>query len=246
MIDLAFLAATFERLLAGVPLMLGLTGLSVLLGLGIAVVLAAMRQSGVTILDRFTRLYVFAIRGTPLLVQIFMFYYGLSQFVEIRQSVMWPFLREPFWCAVLALTLNTSAYGAEIVRGAIGAVGYGEIEAARAFGMSKITCWLRVILPLAARHALPAYGNELILMTRATALASVITLMEVTGTAHRIISETYRVVEVFLCAGVIYLAINALIALVIHLLERRMLPEHAPSGEAAPSPAIVIEKEFVT
>ena len=122
-------------------------------------------------------------------MQIFLIYYGLGQFPEIRQSFLWPFLREPYWCALLALTLNTAAYSSEIIRGGILSVPFGQIEAARACGMSRWLIFRRITVPQGLRVALPAYGNEIILMTRSTALASVITLMEVTGIASKIISR---------------------------------------------------------
>jgi len=178
-------------------------------------------------------------RGTPLLVQIFLIYYGLGQFPAIRDSIAWPFLRQPYWCALLALTLNTAAYSSEIIRGGILSVPFGQIEAARACGMSRWLIFRRITVPQGLRVALPAYGNEIILMTRSTALASVITLMEVTGIASKIIAETFRTVEVFVCAGAIYLVINFAISRLIALLERRLAPQvrakAAPVG--LPEPA---------
>lgn len=234
--DLVFLADTFVTLLGGVPLLLQLTAISVSVGAVLAVLLALMRLSGSPLLDYPARGYVFVFRGTPLLVQIFLIYYGLGQFPEIRQSVAWPFLRQPYWCAMLALTLNTTAYATEIIRGGILSVPFGQIEAARACGMSRLLIFRRIILPQGLRTALPAYGNEIILMTRATALASVITLMEVTGIASKLVSETFRAIEVFACAGAIYLIINFLISRAIALAERRLSPQLA-APPAAPEPA---------
>ncbi len=234
--DLAFLGETFVTLLGGVPLLLQLTFFSVSIGAVFAVALALMRLSGNPLLDYPARGYVFVFRGTPLLVQIFLIYYGLGQFPEIRQSIAWPFLRQPYWCAILALTLNTAAYATEIIRGGILSVPFGQIEAARACGMSRTMIFRRIILPQGLRTALPAYGNEIILMTRATALASVITLMEVTGIASKLVSETFRAIEVFACAGAIYLFINFLISRAIAWAERRLSPQAAPQS-AAPEPA---------
>lgn len=226
--DLPFLAETFLRLLKGVPLTLQLVSISVFLGFWIAVVLALMRMSKALLLDRAARLYVFYFRGTPLLVQIFLIYYGLSQFAAIRESVLWPFLREPYWCAILALTLNTAAYGSEILRGGLQAVPWGQIEAGRAHGMSGLLLFRRIVGPIMLRQALPAYGNEIILMVKGTSLTSIITLMEVTGIANKIISETYRSLEVFVCAGAIYLAINFLIARGVRALEFALSPHLRP------------------
>lgn len=222
--DWAFLSETFLALLAAVPLTLELGALSVLLGTALALGLALMRLSGIRVLDGFAQFYIFVFRGTPLLVQIFLIYYGLGQFAAIRHSVLWPFLREPYWCAILALTLNTAAYVAEVVRGGVLAVPAGQIEAARACGMSPFLLFRRIVMPLAIRQALPAYGNELIAVVKATSLASIITLMEVTGVAARIIADTYRTVEVFVVAGAFYLAINFVLTRLVMFAEYRLTP----------------------
>jgi octopine/nopaline transport system permease protein len=224
-VDFTFLGNTMVQLLSGLPLLLQLAFYSIAAGAVLAVLLALMRLSGNPVLDYSARGYVFVFRGTPLLVQIFLIYYGLGQFPEIRQSFVWPFLRQPYWCALLALTLNTAAYSSEIIRGGILSVPFGQIEAARACGMSRWLIFRRIIVPQGLRVALPAYGNEIILMTRSTALASVITLMEVTGIASKIIAETFRAVEVFICAGAIYLVLNFAISRGIALLERRLSPQ---------------------
>lgn len=237
--DFDFLRETVRLLLSGVPLSLNLAFFSILAGAVLAVLLALMRLSGNPGLDLPARAYVFVFRGTPLLVQIFLIYYGLGQFPEIRQSFLWPFLREPYWCALLALTLNTAAYSSEIIRGGILSVPFGQIEAARACGMSRWLIFRRITVPQGLRVALPAYGNEIILMTRSTALASVITLMEVTGIASKIIAETFRAVEVFICAGAIYLILNFAISRGISLLERRLSPQLRAQGarDRVPEPA---------
>jgi octopine/nopaline transport system permease protein len=125
----------------------------------------------------------------------------------------------------VALTLNTAAYTAEIVRGGLQSVPAGAIEAARAFGMSGVTLYWRIIAPLGVRQALPAYGSEVILMIKATSLASTITLMEITGVAHKLISESFRAIEVFLCAGSIYLMINFTMTATFLLIERWVAPD---------------------
>ena len=231
--DFAFLLEAFLRLLPGVPLTLQLAFTSVVFGMILALPLALARLSRHRPLAWLARAYVFVFRSTPLLVQIFLIYYGLGQFPELRHSALWPILREPYWCAVIALTLNTSAYGSEIIRGGMQSVPIGQIEAARACGMSGLLLLRRIILPLAVRQALPGYGNEIILMVKATALASVITLMEVTGLAAKLISETYRAVEVFIVAGAIYLAINYTITWMIQIMEHRLTPQFRPAPPAA-------------
>jgi len=238
-VDSDFLVETMKLLLAGAPLTLKLAFYSIAAGAVFAVLLALMRLSGSRVLDYAARSYVFVFRGTPLLVQIFLIYYGLGQFPDVRESVLWPFFREPYWCALLALTLNTAAYSSEIIRGGILSVPFGQIEAARACGMSRALIFRRITMPQGLIVALPAYGNEIILMTRSTALASVITLMEVTGIASKIIAETFRPVEVFVCAGAIYLLLNFAISRAVALLERRLSPQihGAKHGTDAPEPA---------
>lgn len=223
--DPRFIYDSFVQLLAGVPLTLELTTLAFAFGLLLAVSIALMQVSGLRILLIPARAYVFAIRGTPLLVQIFLIYYGLGQFRPTLQSLgLWQFFREAYWCGILALSLNSAAYGSEVLRGALQSVSKREIEAGRACGMSGLLLYRRIILPLALRQALPAYGNELILMVKATSLVSIITMMEVTGIAARLISETYRPVEVFIAAGTIYLIINFLLTRAVSMLDWWLTP----------------------
>lgn len=224
--DGSFLSETFLLLLGGLPLTLNLAITSTLLGLLGALLLALMRTSGVTLLDIWARAYVFVFRGTPLLIQIFLIYYGLGQFrPELQELGLWKLFREPYWCAIIALALNTAAYGSEIIRGGIGAVPHGALEAAHACGMGPVLRLRRVVFPLALRVALPAYGNELILMVKATSLASVITLMDVTGLAQKVISQTYRSVEVFACAALIYLSLNFVLTRLVQFLEWKLSPD---------------------
>lgn len=222
MFDLAFLTETFWRLLPGMPLTLKLAAAALSIGALLALGLALMRLSGNWLLSSFAGSYIFVFRGTPILVQIYLVYYGLGQFPWLRSTLMWPYLREAFYCAVIALALNTAAYGAEIIRGGLMSVPGGQIEAARACGMDRLTLFRRVLWPQAMARMLPAYGNEVILMIKATALASTITLMEVTGLAAKAISESYRTIEVFAVAGVIYLTLNLVAGQLLAMLERRM------------------------
>lgn len=210
------------RLLIATLTTVELVVVSLLVGATIAVPLALMRVSPRPWLNLPAYGYIFFFRGTPLLVQIFLIYYGLGQFVTVRESVLWPILREPYWCAIIAFSLNTAAYTGEILRGAILAVPAGEVEATKAFGMSKALAYRRIILPRAFRIALPAYGNEIILMLKGSALASTITLLDLTGMARTIIARTYTPVEIFLAAGVIYLVLTFLFTRAWALLERRL------------------------
>lgn len=229
--DVSFLLDTLRQLLGGVPLLLELAFWSIGAGALVALLVAAMRRSASPALNWMARAYVIVFRGTPLLVLLFLIYYGLGQFEAVRASVLWPLLREPYWCALLAFVLNSSASGSEIVRGSLDAVPHGAIEAARACGMSRLLRLRRIVFPLALRHALPTYSSEAILMVKATSLASIVTLMEVTGIASKLISETYRVMEIFLCAALIYLAIVFLVTRAFLALEARLSPHlRAPAG----------------
>jgi octopine/nopaline transport system permease protein len=233
--DPNFIWESFLRLLGGIPLTLELAFESVALGVVLAVILALMMRARFRALGFLADAFVFVFRGTPLLVQIFLIYYGLGQFrPELQELGLWWFFRAPYYCALLALTLNTAAYGAEIVRGGLQSVPAGQIEAARAFGMSGVTLYRRIIAPIALRQALPAYGNEVILMIKATSLASTITLMEVTGLAHKLISETFRSVEIFLAAGAIYLIVNFTVTRLIWLVERWIAPDLKQAEAAGP------------
>jgi octopine/nopaline transport system permease protein len=222
--DLPFLYETFLTLISAVPLTLQLAASAIVLGAILALGLALCRLSGIWPLDWLARAYIFVFRGTPLLVQIFLIYYGLGQFREVRQSMFWFVLRDPYWCAVIALMLNTAAYSAEIIRGGLLAVPHGQVEAARACGMPRSLVFRRITMPLAIRQALPGYSNEMISMVKATSLASVITIMEVTGVAAKLISETYRAIEVFVVAGAIYLAINFILTRLVAIAEYQMSP----------------------
>ncbi|MBS1182345.1 MAG: occM [Proteobacteria bacterium] len=222
--DVAFLLSTFVKLVAAVPMTLGLFAASVSLGALLALGITYCRVSGGPLLSVFARAYIFVFRGSPLLIQMFLIYYGLGQFPAVRHSLFWPVLRDPFSCAVVALALCTAGYQAEIMRGGLQAVPAREIEAGRAAGMSRLLLFRRIIAPIAIRQALPAYSTEVILMVKSTALASLVTVWEVTGTAQRLISQTYRTMEVFLVATLIYLLINFIIVRLMALAEYRLSP----------------------
>lgn len=225
MIDFAFFLNILPVLLDGLPLTLQLTAASMAVGFVLALLLALAQQGNRRIVIWPIRAFVAVFRGTPLLVQIFLIYYGLGQFRPTLQAVgLWWLFREPYWCAIVALSLNEAAYGSEILRGAIKSVPRGLTEAATASGMSKLLTLRLIVLPLALRNAIPNYSNEIILMVKGTSLASIITLMEVTGIAQGLISQTYRAVEVFVAAGAIYLALNFAIISALNALETRLTP----------------------
>lgn len=224
-------ARYLPRILDGVWLTLELVMLSGLVGILLAVPLALMRVARNPLLWMPAYGYIFFFRGTPLLVQIFLIYFGLGQFRGFWEAVgLWGLLREAYWCAVLALGLNSAAYTAEILRGGIQSVPFGQIEAARACGMSRGLVLRRIVAPIALRQALPAYGNEIILIVKASSLASVITIMEITGIAKQLNSRTFAPFEVFAAAGLLYLGINFVAAQAIRLLEWRLTPHLRPRG----------------
>lgn len=226
--DFAFLSSTMVTLIRALPTTLVLFSLSILFGGMLALLITAMRVSGIRLLSGFARAYIFVFRGSPLLIQMFLVFYGLGQFGVIRYSFLWPFLREPMVCAILSLALCTAGYTAEIFRGGIRAVPAKEIEAARSVGMSGFLLVRRIIAPIAFRHALPACSTEIVLMMKSTALASLVTVWEVTGVAQRLISQTYRTMEVFLCAALIYLVLNFLILQAMNLLEYSLSRHRRP------------------
>jgi len=210
--DLPFIVDTFYRLMGALPVTLSVWALSVSIGGLLAMGLTWMRVSGSKPLEAFARGYIFVFRGAPLLIQLFVIYYGLSSFAFVRASIFWPFLRDAYSCAVLSLALCTAAYSSEIFRGALAAVPHGQVEAAKACGMSRLTLFRRIIFPIALRQALPAYSTEVISMTKATALVSLVTLWDMMSVALKIRNDTLVTYTPLLVAGAIYFVLNFLIA----------------------------------
>lgn len=210
------------KLMEGAWVTLELVFVSGVIGILLAVPLALMRSSDNAKIRALPLAYIFFFRGTPLLVQIFLVYYGASQFDAIKESFLWPVLKEPYWCAIIAFALNTAAYSAELIRGAIQAIPKGEIEVSQALGMSKPTMIRRIILPRSFGIVFPAYSNELLLMLKGSALASTITLLDLTGMARTIIARTYTPLEMFFAAGMVYLLIAAVMIGCFKLLEHRI------------------------
>jgi octopine/nopaline transport system permease protein len=234
--DFDLMRESIPQIFGGARLTVLLVTLSLSMGFCLAIIAAVLRRSNIVLISPAIKAYVFVIRGTPLLVQLFLIYYGLGQFEIIRESALWVILKNPFWCAVIALTINTTAYGSEIIRGGLESVSWGEVEAARAFGMSGFLLFRRIIFPIAIRQALPAYGNEVILMVKATSLASTITIMEMTGIANTIMAENYRPMEAFIVAGSFYLMLNFIMTRLIQFIEWR-LSGHLRAPQMSPEPA---------
>jgi polar amino acid transport system permease protein len=209
-------------MLMGIGLTFQLLFLSAVLGLVLAIILLLMRISGRWYLSVPTMVYIYIFRGTPILVQIFIIYYGLPQLEFVRDSIFWPILREPFGCAVLALTLNTGAYVSEILRGGVLGVDRGLKEAGAALGLSARHRFVYITAPIAIRLALPAYSNDVISLMKSTALASTITLLDMMGIARTIVAETYAPYEVFISLMVIYLILTWMIQRSFGWMEKRM------------------------
>ena len=214
----------FKLILDALDETLLLLAVSLPIGFILSLFVALGRISSNIIISKITRFYIFIVRGTPLLVQIYLIYFGLGSIKFIRESFLWILLKEPFWCGVLALTINTVAYGAEIFRGGIQAVTKGQIESGKSLGFPIFTLYRRIIFPIALRQVLPSYGNELILMVKATSLVSLTTYMEMTGIARKIMAKTFAPVEAFVAAGILYLFLNFLMVQLINYLEWKYNP----------------------
>jgi arginine/ornithine transport system permease protein len=197
-----------------------LLALSLFFGLLCALPLGLMRVSKNAAVNMSAWLYTYVIRGTPMLVQLFLIYYGLAQFEAVRESFLWPWLSSATFCACLAFAINTSAYTAEIIAGSLRATPNGEIEAAKAMGMSRYKMYKRI--------PLPQYSNEVIMMLQTTSLASIVTLIDITGAARTVNAQFYLPFEAYITAGVFYLCLTFILVKLFKLAERRWLGYLAP------------------
>ncbi|CAB3749692.1 ABC transporter permease [Paraburkholderia humisilvae] len=229
------LAQLFPAYASGLWITVQLTVYSLCLGLLLAIPLAVLRISPNRLLSGPVAAYTWFIRGTPLLAQLMIVYYGFGQFQWVqdawqRGNLVLSLLRDPFSCALIALTANTCAYTTEILAGALRTTPYGEIEAAQAYGMSPLTAWRRILLPSALRRFIPAYSNEVILMLHGTSLVSAITLVDLTGAARDFYANYYAPFEAFISVGTVYFGLTSIMTFVIRLTERRYLihlrPQH--------------------
>ncbi len=216
------LLANLPDILSGVCITLILMISSVAIGLILAIGFALASFSNYLIIRKPTDFLVFFIRGTPLLVQLFLIYYGAGQFEWIRNSPIWFVLREPMACAIIALSVNTACYTSILLKGAINSVPKDDIAACEALGMSKWLAMRRIILPLAFRIALPAYSNEVIIVLKCTSLASTITLLDLMGVTQQLVNQTYQIVPLYILAGTIYLLLNVALIAIFKLLERKL------------------------
>lgn len=220
--DFALVVDSIPKMLAGIGLTFQLLFLSGLLGLLLAVILLLMRMSNRWYLVAPSMVYIYVFRGTPILVQIFIIYNGLPQFEFIRESILWPILREPFGCAIVALSMNTGAYVSEILRGGVLGVDRGLSEAGAALGLSVRQRAIYIVAPIAIRLAIPAYSNDFISLMKSTALVSTITLLDMMGIAMTIYGETYAPYEVFISLAIIYMILTWIIQKAFGKFEKRM------------------------
>ena len=215
------MSESLPRLLNAAVVTLKLLSLSLFFGLIIGLLFAVLRLNKNPIVNKFAYGYSYVFRGTPLLVQIFIIYFGLGQIEYFRSTFLWVIFKEPYWCAIIAFALNTGAYTSEILRSAFQTIRPGIIEAGKSLGISNKIIFYKIQIPVAIRQSLPAYGNEIILMMKGTSLASTVTIMDLTGVAKHIVSTTYKPLEVFLLAGGIYLFMTFLIHNLIKYLEKK-------------------------
>ena len=219
--DIELMANSFPKLLSATLITLKLLSLSLIVGLFIGLIFAILRLNKNIFINKFAYGYSYLFRGTPLLVQIFIIYYGLGNIEYLRTTVLWVILKEPYWCAIIAFSLNTGAYTSEILRSAFQTIKLGVIEAGKSLGIPSKIIFYKIQIPIAIRQSLPAYGNEIILMLKGTSLASTVTLMDLTGVAKYIISTTFKPIEVFIVAGGIYLFMTFVVHNVIKFLEKK-------------------------
>ncbi len=211
----------WPALLHGLYLTCLLMCVSLILGLTLALLFTATSLVNNFFLKKSLDGLVFFIRGTPLLIQFFLIYYGLAQFEWVRASFLWPVLREPFSCAALALALNSACYTTVILQGALRAIPANEISACTALGMSKWLAYRRVIFPRAIRYALPAYSNEVVMLLKSTSLASAITLLDLTGVTQQLLSQTYQTASLYILVGAIYLLLYGCINFIFQKISLR-------------------------
>ena len=219
--DINLMITSFPKLLSATVVTLKLLSLSLFFGLLIGLLFAILRLNKNILINKFAYGYSYVFRGTPLLVQIFIIYFGLGQIEYFRSTFLWVVFKEPYWCAIIAFALNTGAYTSEILRSAFQTIKPGFIEAGKSLGLSNKTIFYKIQIPIAIKQSLPAYGNEIILMLKGTSLASTVTLLDLTGVAKYIISTTFKPIEVFIVAGSIYLFITFLVHNLIKYLEKK-------------------------
>ncbi|KAB0304072.1 ABC transporter permease [Vibrio fortis] len=217
--DFSLIVESFPIYLSGLWTTAWMVTVALIIGLVVAIPLAIARNSHNMLINGPAWSFIYFFRGTPLLVQLYLIYYGMDQFFPVKDT-LW---ENAWFCALVAFILNTSAYTAEIIRGAINGLPKGEVEAAKAYGMSTPKTYRRIILPSALRRALPAYSNEVIFMLHGSAVAGIVTIMDLTGAARLVNSRYYAPFESFLTAGLFYMALTFIIIAIFKYAEKRFL-----------------------
>lgn len=238
---LEVLADYWPRLLDGTLMTIKLTLMGAIIAAFFSPMLALVRTQASPVAQAPLRLYISFMRGTPILAQLFLIFYGSGQFRPFLQEWgLWGFFRDPFNCALLAFALNSTAYQTEILRGGIMGVPQGEVEAAKAIGMSRWQVLRRVTFPHAYRIAWPALGNEVILLMKASALASIVTVFDLLGRTRQVFSKTFDF-SVYLWAALIYLCITALFVLIWRQAER-YLSRHIDARDKAKGAELLLRE----
>ncbi|MEL0629664.1 ABC transporter permease [Psychromonas aquatilis] len=218
--DFSIIINEYPFYLSGLWTTTWLVATSLLIGLLIAIPAGLLQDHSWWIIKWPIRAYMYFFRGSPLLVQLFLIYYGAAQFESLRETWAWEFLQEAWFCALLAFTLNTGAYTAEIVRGVVATVPEGEVEAAKAYGMNRWKTLKRIILPNALRRALPAYSNEIIFMIHGSAVAGIVTIVDITGAARVVNARYYAPFEAYLAAALLYMCLTFTVIYLFKLWEK--------------------------
>ncbi|ASK77594.1 arginine transporter permease subunit ArtM [Paraphotobacterium marinum] len=212
----------FFQMLSGLITSIELTFISIFVGFVLAIIITIVIIKKTPILESLLNGFIIVFTGTPLLVQIFLIYYGPAQFDWIKSSFIWPWLSQPWYCAILALSLNTSAYTSQLFKGAFNAISKGQWDSCSALGMTKYQS-IKLLLPFAIKRSIPAYSNEVILVFKGTSLVSTITIMDLMGYTQRINAQTYDTLVVFGIAGALYLTVNGIFSMIFRYIEHKVL-----------------------
>jgi polar amino acid transport system permease protein len=224
--DFSWIDEFWPVILGGLWRTLLLLALGALFGFALAIPIAVARISSNPILRWISGSFTTVIRGTPLLVQIYILYYGIGTLLattpEVRTSIFWPYLRDGFWYVVVSLAISVAAYEGELLRGGLLSVAKGQLEAARAFGMSSGLMFRRIWLPSALRMLLPTLVGDTVLLLKSTALASTVAVVDLVGAANQVRTHTFLVYEPLLTVAVIYLVITGIITSIAGWINRRV------------------------
>lgn len=227
-VDFVLILSHWDIFLQGILNTVALVMIGLAFGALLALPMAIARWQRTPVAAPLVGAFVYVFRGTPMLVQAYVIYYGLAQFEVVRDSVFWVVLREPWWCCAIAFAINSAAYQVEIYRGGLDAVPRGEIEATVAIGMTRTMALRRIILPSALRRCLPMIANESLFLLHGSAIASMLTVIDVLGAGRKLNAQYYLAYEGFLAATVIYMVLVWIITRVLAWVERRTLKHLQP------------------